>query len=125
MYYQLFSTIPPLEFVEDFLKLFVPNGFDENYFFTKKSCEDKSIIDIINTKYLDNLKQYYLICKHSVFLDNISFKKSITILRHILKHYNYKVVSHQKNEHNKKYLIYNIKKNIINNNTTDFLIKFD
>jgi hypothetical protein len=125
MYYQLFSTLPPLEFIEDFLKLFVPNGFDENYFFTKKSCEDKNIIAIINDKYIDQLKQYYLPCKFNIFLNDLTFKKSITILRHLLKHHNYKIVSHQKNHCNKKYLIYNIKKNKINNTESNFLIQFD
>ena len=125
MYYQLFSTLPPLEFIEEFLKLFVPNGFDENFFFTKKSCEDKKIIDIINEKYSDILKQYYLPCKYNIFLNDLTFKKSITILRHLLKHYNYKIVSHQKNHCNKKYLIYNIKKITNNNVEADFLIKFD
>jgi hypothetical protein len=125
MYYQLFSTLPPLEFIEEFLKLFVPNGFDENFFFTKKSCEDKKIIDIINEKYSNTLKQYYLPCKYNIFLNDLTFKKSITILRHLLKHYNYKIVSHQKNHCNKKYLIYNIKKITNNNVEADFLIKFD
>jgi len=104
--YQLFQKIPPQEFVEDIINLYGPNGFDVNYYFTLDDLVQNNIIDKLNNK-IDDLKQYYLPCKWH-YITNITLQKTITILRQLLRPYNYKLYSSEKYTKGKKYLLYNL-----------------
>ena len=56
---------------------------------------------------MQQLRQYYLPCKHKTFLDNITNKKLITIARQILKLHQYDLASIEKTINNKKVLLNN------------------
>ena len=79
----------------------------DNYSFTKKYLGE---IDISNK--LDEIKivlyTYYLNCKGYKYLENITIKRSITILRQIIKEFNYKLTSIEKYSQKNKYTIYKI-----------------
>jgi len=106
---QLFKRCPDKELLSLIKKTYNIKNIN-NYSFTKKKLEN---IDIGNK--LDEIKivlyAYYLNCKGYKYLENITVRKSITILRHIIKEFNYKLTSHEKYSENKKYIIYEIKKN--------------
>ena len=55
---------------------------------------------------------YLLIIYHvkKIYFKNINSKNIITILRQILKVYNYKINAVEKYSNGKKYLLYNLKK---------------
>ncbi len=53
---------------------------------------EMNTIDKLN-KIKDDLYQYYLPCKAKVYIENITLKKSITILRQFLKVHNYTLIS--------------------------------
>ncbi len=105
---QLFKKIPSKEFVESVLKLFIPNGFQDIYYqFSRKMIIEKGIVEkLIDMK--DQLKEYYMNCKHTKYLDEIDPKKSVTILRQLLRLYYYRVVSMEKYYNGQKYLLYKI-----------------
>ena len=88
---QLFGKIyPPFDLIKKILSLLINYEFDDLYYeFTK----------------------YYLKCKHSKYLENIDEKKYITILRQILKPYNFLIKSCEKYNNGEKYLLYIISKN--------------
>lgn len=122
--YQLFRQIPSKEFVEDFIKLYGPNGFDEHFYFTLNDLSNNNIIENI-TNIIDDLKEYYLKCKWH-YIENLSLKKTITILRQLLRIYDYKLNSCEKYKNGSKFLLYNIfHTNITNNIDKNLTIKFD
>ena len=122
---QLFTKNPPFELVKDILKLFITRDIDDNlyYEFSKKNIIDKNIISKIEF-YIPDLKKYYLKCKHNKYLENLTDKKFITLLRQILRIYNFNLRSIEKYNNGEKYLLYIIdkKKNLLKkiNSTINF-----
>ncbi len=107
---QLFKNIPPKEFVEDILKLFIPNGFHDSYYqFSRKMITEKNVIEKLNLL-MPQLKEYYMNCKHKKYLENLDSKKCVTILRQLLRLYEYRVVSMEKYHNGQKFLLYKIEK---------------
>ena len=56
----------------------------------------------------DLLEEYYLPCKKKVYLDNLTLKKCITILRQLVKLYDYILKSNEKYIKGEKIIIYYI-----------------
>jgi hypothetical protein len=107
---QLFKKIPTKDFVENVLKLFIPNGFQDTYYqFSRKMIDEKNIIQKIND-IKPELEDYYMNCKHKTYLENIDSKKCVTILRQLLRVYDYRVISMEKYYSGQKYLLYKIEK---------------
>ena len=122
---QLFSKKPELNVVLHLLKLYGLNDFDENYSFNKIELEKKKIVYELN-KFKETLDQYYLPCKSKKYLNNITLKRSITILRQVIKEYNYKLISREKYISGKKYLSYNLKQIYIEGKKKpNLVVKFD
>ena len=123
---QLFKNIPSKEFVEDVLKLFIPNGFQDSYYqFSRKMITEKNVIEKLNLL-KPQLKEYYMNCKHKKYLENLNEKKVITIFRQILRHYDFKINALEKYNNGEKYLLYIIeKKKNLTLKKIDSLISFD
>lgn len=109
---QLFAKInPPFDLVKQILGLLINYPFDDlHYEFTKKIIGEKKVLDKLGP-YIEELKKYYLKCKHSKYLENIDEKKYITILRQIMRPYNYSIKAYEKYNNGEKYLLYVIIKN--------------
>jgi len=109
---QLFKKIPSREFVINFLKLFIPNGFDIYYEFNRDDILGKKVYTKLKLPYfMNNLKGYYLPCKYNKYFNKLDNKKLITILRQLLKIYGYNITSKEKYKKGKKFLMYHLKKN--------------
>jgi hypothetical protein len=124
---QLFKNVPPKDFVEDILKLFIPNGFQDSYYqFSRKMISEKNVCDKL-TLLVPQLKEYYMNCKHKKYLENLDPKKCVTILRQLLRLYDYRVVSMEKYHNGQKFLLYKIEKIEIekDNYQKKLIIKFD
>jgi hypothetical protein len=124
---QLFTITPPLELVENILKLITMRDIDDvlYYEFSKKNIIDKNIIDKIQF-YIPELKKYYLKCKHKKYLENLTDKKIITIFRQLLRVYDFNLRSIEKYNNGKKYLLYIIdKKKNLSFKKVNSIINFD
>jgi hypothetical protein len=124
---QLFKNIPSKEFVEDVLKLFIPNGFQDSYYqFSRKMITEKNVIDKLNLL-MPQLKEYYMNCKHKKYLENLDPKRCVTILRQLLRLYDYRVVSMEKYHNGQKFLLYKIEKIEIekDNYKKKLIVEFD
>ncbi len=124
---QLFKNIPTKEFVEDVLKLFIPNGFQDSYYqFSRKMITEKNIIEKLNLL-MPQLKNYYMNCKHKKYLENLDPKKCVTILRQLLRLYEYRVISMEKYHNGQKFLLYKIEKIEIekDNHQKKLIVEFD
>jgi hypothetical protein len=124
---QLFTIGPPLELVENILKLITMKDINDvlYYEFSKKNIIDKNIIDKIQF-YIPELKKYYLKCKHKKYLENLTDKKIITIFRQLLRVYDFNLRSIEKYNNGKKYLLYIIdKKKNLSFKKVNSIINFD
>lgn len=114
---QLFRKEIKLEYVQYLIrKLFNIELLENiNYNFSKSTIKNKNILEKVLEEIVV-LKSLYIKCKHRLYLENISEKKVITIIRQLLRLHNYEVKSKEKYEGGKKYLMYNIVKKKENEN---------
>jgi hypothetical protein len=54
------------------------------------------------------LEEYYLPCKARLYLDDMTEKKSITVLRQVLRLFKYHINSKERNINTKKIIFYSI-----------------
>ena len=108
---QIFSKeIPPLNIVINILNLFIVfNGEKKHYEFTKRILMEKKVLEKMNA-FIPELRKYYLKCKQSKYLENLTIKKFITLLRQILKPHDYIIQSNEKYCNNEKFTLYYIEK---------------
>jgi len=110
---QLFRENVPFEFINDlFIECFNSElNLSTQYSFSKKTLKNRNIIDIIISK-IDNLKKYYIKCKHKIYLENLNEKKIITLLRQLLRLHEFNLSAKEKYENNQKYLLYTVTKKV-------------
>ena len=126
---QLFKQVPDLEFLNKLLNCFGLQDLEDKSEFTKDNLIKINTIDKINNL-LPELVIYYLPCKYNYFLKNLTINKCITILKQVLRLFDYQI---KKREHviNKiKIIYYFLKKNLgsnilIENNCSKCLVKFN
>ena len=123
---QLFKSKPPFNLV---LKICLYFGIDLEDLSKKNSFTKNELVKLdLESKFSDlrdALKQYYIPCKCKIYLNNITISKSVTILRQILKLYNFKITPNESYNNSKKYIIYVITQNENKQLTNNGVIKFD
>jgi hypothetical protein len=127
---QLYSIIPPYEFIKNIFKILINKDIDKDkniYFeFSKNDMIKKDIKKKIN-EIIPELRKYYLKCKQHKYLENLNEKKIITILRQLIKPYDYNIKTKEQYDNGKKFLLYVLYK--INCDDTikkiDSVINFD
>lgn len=125
---QLFSKdIPPFSLVNKILVGTINKELNENiyYEFSRKQLNNKNIIKKIEY-FIPELKKYYLKCKHNKYLEKLNEKKIITLLRQLLRPYDYMINAVEKYNNGEKYLLYSIiKKKNISLKKINSVINFD
>jgi len=108
---QLFKLKPTYDILQTLCYYFMIDldNIDKKKSFTINELHDNKFEEHI-IKIHDMVYPYYLECKSQIYLNNLNTKKIITILRQILKVYNYKLISTNNYNKSKKYIIYTIKK---------------
>lgn len=117
----------PFDLVKKILNLIINKELNDNIYF------EFSIKHLMNRKILEKfilfipeLKKYYLKCKHEKYLEELNEKKIITILRQLLRIYNFTINSIEKYDNGEKYLLYIIeKKKKLMLKKIDSVINFD
>jgi len=112
---QLFKTIPSLDIV---LKLLICFGFkslEDKRCICKKYFKKMNVLENIE-KILPELSKYYLPCKSKTYLNFITNNSVLTILRQVLRPYNYIIVSREKYINGEKLINYNL----VNKNNLKF-----
>lgn len=128
--YQLFTKKPTDEIVHNLLSCYGLENLDDTKIFTKKDLKENCTIEKIENL-VPVLEDYYLPCKKKKYLDNLTFKKSITLLRQFIKCYDYGLYSKEKYIQGEKYLTYQLisadKKNILKMRKKDdtLIVSFD
>ena len=109
MKFQLFQQVPNEEFMVKLLNCFGIIDFNDKKEFTKSNLEDLNIISKIEDL-IPELVIYYLPCKYEMFLKDFTINKCITILRQLLRLYNYKLKKREHVQNKKKSIYYHISK---------------
>ena len=104
---QLFLRKPPLDLFMKILKNCTIDSLNSNVYFSLNILENNN--SIIKSKLLlDELSEYYLPCKKKIYFNDISNRKLITIIKQVLRLYDYKLQSNEKYSNSKKYILYQI-----------------
>lgn len=126
---QLFTETPDLDFLNKFLNLYGINNLEDSVEFSKYELIDLNIVDKIEDL-IPELVMYYLPCKYEMFLTNMNVNKCLTILRQIIKLYDYELKKREHVQNKKKSIYYHLNKinntNIkINNNKSKCILNFN
>lgn len=92
------------------LDCFNLRSLNDMHMFSRKELEQSNVVEKLNALVPD-LQQYYLNCKSTIYLNNLTSKKTITILKQILRLYDYSLVSIEKNINSRKVIYYQLSKN--------------
>lgn len=111
---QLFKTHMTDDLFYKIINCFNYSEINSNVFFSKM---DLDTFDTVNrlSDLKNELKTIYLPCKSKIYMEIESSQDAITILRQVLRLFNYKLMSKQKYINNKKVIFYYIIKLLYDN----------
>ena len=101
---QLFAKIPPYDLFIKILKCFGLDNINDKRSFTRKHLTYINTVQKME-ELVPTLKLYYIPCKARTYLNDLNEKNIVTILRQILKHFNYNIVSKEKYLRGEKYIL--------------------
>jgi len=104
---QLFRINPDSTIVQSILDSFGLDDLEDTRFFTKENMIEIDTVKKIN-QLKHTLQEYYLPCKTKKYLNNITEKRCITILRQFIKIFNYKCIGIEKSIQGKKCITYRL-----------------
>ena len=104
---QLFKNKPDMNLVTDTIKLFGLSDFNDSTLFTKQNMIDLNTLQKVN-EIVPRLQDFYLPCKSKKYLTRLDEKRCITILRQLLKQYNYNLLTKEKCIKGEKFNYYQI-----------------
>ncbi len=104
---QLFKVKPDSYIIAKLLSAFGLEELEDSRFFTKQNMAEcdtlKQVLDLC-----EELSEYYIPCKRKVYLENVTDKKCITILRQFIKSYHYKCMGIERSIQGKKQMTYRL-----------------
>jgi len=104
---QLFFRKTPMDLLLKLLKNCSINSLDSNVQISLKSLDLNNAL-IKSKLILDDISDYYLPCKKKIYFNELDNKKLITIIKQLLKLYDYKFQSKEKYSQGRKYTVYQI-----------------
>lgn len=107
--HQLFKIIPPKDIVEELVKCYGFNGLSDRRYVCKRHFKKLGVIEKVKKMRLQ-LENFYLPCKRSLYLGNINNKNVMTLLRQVLRCYNYRVCYRERYIKGDKIIMYNLEK---------------
>tara|TARA_B110000211_G_C14013817_1_gene524450 strand:+ start:773 stop:1192 length:420 start_codon:yes stop_codon:yes gene_type:complete len=107
---QLFKKYPTNELYDNIINSFGIYDIDSKYTFSRNDLKHLKTVDKINAL-KPYLEKCYIPCKARTYLNNLTEKNVITVLRQILKIRGYNVSSREKYIKGHKYILYKVEKN--------------
>ena len=104
---QLFRKIPEMGIINKVLNCFGLQNIEDTTIFSRNDLINRQTIQqILQIK--TDLEEYYLPCKARTYLNQLTEKNVITVLRQLIKYYGYKVYSKEKYMKGDRYITYQI-----------------
>jgi hypothetical protein len=104
---QLFTKMMDEETLHKLLICYNLSGLHDSRMFSKKELEQFGTVEKVSALTSD-LENFYLKCKAKLYLSNITTKKCLTILKQVVRLYQFSVESHEKNINNRKVIYYQL-----------------
>ena len=104
---QLFSQKPNEVIISKILGCFGLKNLEDNKIFTRKDLKEAQVLENLE-KIKEDISVFYLPCKRKIYLENLNFKKSITVLRQFIKCYDYSCFSKEKYIQGEKMIEYHL-----------------
>lgn len=103
---QLFRVLPPLEIIQELLECFGLTSLQDNNFFTKETLKENDTVTKL-TQLRDTLEEYYIPCKKK-YIEDLTEKKCITLLRQFIRIHGYTLISKERYIDRKKVYVYRL-----------------
>ena len=104
---QLFRILPDNEIILILLKTFGLTSLQDTNFFTKDTLKEQNTLQKLDAIH-DTLESYYLPCKSKNYIENLTEKKCITLLRQFIKVHGYTLISKERYINRKKICVYRL-----------------
>ena len=104
---QLFIRHIDCDMLHLIIECFGLRGLEDRRQFSKGDMVRIETADRL-TALVPRLTEYYLPCKSRIYLNNVTEKKSITILKQILKLHQHVLLSRERNSRHRKVIMYQI-----------------
>ena len=127
---QLFCKRPDDHILKVLLDCFKLENIEDTTIFTKKDLFEYGTVEKLNSNKAE-FEKYYLPCKGKKYLNDLNEKKAMTVLKQIVKTFNYYVFSKEKYIDGEKFITYQIvpvdQKNILKLKKKDekYIVTFD
>ena len=104
---QLFNKSMSEDVLLQLMQCYGLNGLSDRRSFKKQDLVALGTVRRIN-EIKEILDEYYLPCKSKLYLDDMTEKKAVTVLRQILRLFEYHIASKERNISNKKIIFYTL-----------------
>ena len=104
---QLFNNVVDDAVLQQILDCFGLRGLNDRRSFKKQDLVVIRTVSKLNDL-KETLKHYYMSCKANIYLENLTEKKTITVLRQVVRLFDYHIASKEKNINNKKVIYYSL-----------------
>lgn len=104
---QLFTRHVERALLERLLACYGLRGLSDKRQFCKADLIKAGTVEML-VPVVEELRAHYLPCKAKVYLDGMDERKSITMLRQVLRLYDYGLLSKERNVNNKKIMYYQL-----------------
>lgn len=104
---QLFSQKVSPDVVQRLIECFGLKNLEDRKSFSKQELVQLGTVDRLNAMKPD-LETYYLPCKAKVYLSDLTEKKTLTVLKQVLRLHGYCVQSYERNMNHKKVIFYRL-----------------
>ena len=104
---QLFVKKVDIDVLIRLLHCFGLDNMNDRKFFSKYDLVQHNTVQKLNTLKVE-LEEYYLPCKAKIYLENITEKRALTVLKQVLRLHNYYLLSRERNFNQKKVIFYQL-----------------
>lgn len=119
---QLFRKYPSIEFFKKFIKIYGIKDLNDSREISKYTLINYNTLEKFKD-FVDELSIYYLPCKKKKYIDNITLKRLITILRQLGRIFNYSLKAHERYINNEKVLFYSLENENQKNDYVNYNLK--
>ena len=104
---QLFNRAVPEELAQNVIQCFNLSGFNDRRTFSKYDMETHGTVRRL-LELVPELEQYYMPCKARTYLQDVTPKKCITVLKQVIRLHGMTLMSREKNLQGRKVIFYQV-----------------
>jgi hypothetical protein len=101
---QIFRTLPDVTLVQELLQTcWHLHGLKDTRQFSRDIISQEAMVTLV-----EKMRPFYLPCKARTYLSDMQPKRAITVLRHMLRLFGYKLISEETHVDKRKTILYHV-----------------